>query len=94
MDETRMADQVAEILGMDGQHFYAPDGTELSEICAKLGAEKQYADLTHAGNILPRDFSSITTDTRTRYLFTDGSALVVSGDAWDFEGPEPFSWED
>ena len=52
-------------------------GVQLSDACKALGATRTHNDV--------RDL--------TRYLFADGSAIVAGGEAWDIEGPTPFSWE-
>jgi hypothetical protein len=61
-------------------------------MCEAHGAIPEYADETESGELIPRNRSSATTITRTRFLFPDGSAIVIAGDAWDIEGDTPFSW--
>lgn len=40
----------------------------------------------------PVVIGGIMSGDRIRYLFPDGSAIVIAGECWDLEGDEPGSW--
>ena len=82
------AQQVAEIMGEDGQLFTAPDGRFLDTVCRQLGAEIQRGD----GQMIEGRDAPIDPDS-TRFVFPDGSAIVDCLAAWDVEGATPWSWE-
>jgi hypothetical protein len=91
---TTQAEQVAAILGNDGLVFAAEDGRRLEDLCAR-------ATITKARTRFDSETDRETVEEvsrgeqifdRIRYTFSDGSAIVVAGDAWDIEGDEPFSW--
>jgi hypothetical protein len=72
------AQQIAERFGNDGATWYDIGGNHLDEVCEAR---------------VNRQWRHSTPDDETyRYQFTDGSAIVVAGDAWDLEGTETFSW--
>ncbi len=51
---------------------------------------------SHLEDICDLNSETVQHDTErelTRYVFPDGSAIVVGVGAWDVEGDEPFSWE-
>jgi hypothetical protein len=75
------AENVAETFGNDGQVWEGPNGVNLDDWCQLItGREPEWRDGYRTGDTY-------------RHVFADGSAIVVSGDAWDVEGEEPFSWE-
>ncbi len=37
--------------------------------------------------------TQVSADHRQRFVFEDGSAIVIDDGGWDIEGDEPFSWE-
>ena len=73
----RIQSIVADQLGGDGLTWETSDGVDLGELCSNAGA------CVGIQEVAPL----------TRYLFPDGSAIVASGEAWDIEGPTPYSWE-
>jgi hypothetical protein len=73
----KTAEQIAAMLGDDGQTWETPDGRTLDQLAEEHGA----VTTTH------RDKPYLT-----RYLFNDGSAIVASEGAWDLEGSTPWSW--
>jgi len=84
---------VAEALYNDGQVFETEDGRSLDEIALEHDATKECARRTLDGELIYHPCADYTSQSMTRYVFPDGSAIVVAGDAWDLEGDEPFSWE-
>ncbi len=98
-----IATAVGAAVGMDGTRFtvcrggsYA-DGIKLDDIAKAAGGIPEYADKVWDEEeddykLYFIDRSSLTTSSLVRHVFSDGSAIVESGDAWDFEGDEPFSW--
>ena len=72
------AERIAEQFGNDGRNFRDAAGNELDEVCDEI-ATREWRDGYRTGDTY-------------RYVFADGSVLVVAGDAWDLEGAEPFSW--
>jgi len=64
------------VLGDDGMRWETNDGLTFDGLCAEAGAVRIRDDAREL----------------TRYMFPDGSAIVVSPGAWDIEGDEPFSW--
>lgn len=76
------AQHIARIFEEDGTVFEIADGDtvkSLEQACLDSGATVSQ----------PED--PMCNDTY-RYAFSDGSALVLAGDAWDFEGAEAFSF--
>jgi hypothetical protein len=71
------AEQIAAMLGDDGQTWETEDGRSLDQLAEEYGA----VTATHPNKHY-----------LTRYLFNDGSAIVASEGAWDIEGSKPWSW--
>lgn len=99
MIDKTIAQQVAEILGEDGERFETKDGRDLEDVCSEHGAQVTYADRvqdddgTDTDEVKQISRSEVTTRSAIRYGFNDGSAIVVwGGGAWDLEGSTPFSW--
>ena len=96
--KTTMAQQLAARLNNDGQCWIDADGCDFEEIAVELGVTVEYAQRTgeynDAGEMIytAGSRSSHIADDLVRYAFPDGSAIIASGDAWDFEGKTPFSW--
>jgi hypothetical protein len=78
---TTQAEQIAERFGNDGLRFTNEADERLDDFCAALSmtGRKEWRDGHNTGDVY-------------RYVFADGSAIVVAGDGWDIEGEEPFSW--
>ena len=98
-----IAAAVGAAVGMDGTRFTVcrrgsyVDGIKLEDIAKAAGGVPDYADKVWDEEeddykLYFIDCSSVTTSSLVRYEFSDGSAIVESGGAWDFEGNEPFSW--
>lgn len=90
------AERIAELLGGDGQNFTSRSGRTLEDLCDERGARTakarvRYNDETGEDEVEAVSRSEDIFD-RIRYTFADGSAIVIAGDAWDIEGPTPFSW--
>lgn len=88
-----IAEQVAEIMGNDGQKWEDKDGWSLEARIAQHDFKTSSVRAVWNSETEKYDFqehplSAMTSDSRVRYEFTDGSAIVVSGDAWDIEGAE------
>lgn len=75
---TTQAEQIAARFANDGMRFQNAAGENLDAVCDEIAA-REWRDGYRTGDVY-------------RYRFTDGSAIVVDGDGWDVEGPEPFSW--
>jgi len=87
------AERVARAFGNDGQRFEHPvSGDTLDDFCRAEGARvegvRRYDDGTH--DLI--GMHAVTTADPVRYVFDDGSVIVVHADAWDFEGDTPGSW--
>lgn len=87
--ETTTAQAISALFHDDGQRFATDAGAGLDEVCATAkGAIKTY----------PRNGNGLQqygTDTY-KWIFPDGSAIVVSGAGWDFPlstEAECFCWE-
>lgn len=95
----RIADKIADMFPGGGTQFDTADGVSLDDACITLGGRAQHGrrirnddgeDTDEVEIINPGEASS---DTMLRYIFDDGSAIVLAGDAWDIEADKPFSWE-
>jgi len=71
------AEKIANRLGNDGLTWETEDGIELVSLARSQGAS------------IEREVNGY----RVRYVFSDGSAIVEAGPAWDVEGSKPFSWK-
>lgn len=88
----KTANLIADQFGNDGMVFSLPDGTEIEAACVSAGATLERGRTWYDENGAMSTYADPTGDVY-RYAFSDGSAIVISGDAWDIEGSEPFSWE-
>jgi hypothetical protein len=79
------AEKVAELMGDDGT-VYNRGPNSLDSTARSLAATVTTAD--YDGVATPGGWSPDS----VRYEFNDGSAIVDSGDGWDIEGPEPWTW--
>jgi hypothetical protein len=95
---TTIAEKVASLFG-DGTTFQTKDGSSLEEVCHRHDASVQYGRTDWSedddGSItgaMTREvcLSEHRSNDPIRYVFRDGSALVVVGALWDIEGPVPF----
>lgn len=92
-----IADDFAEQFGLDGQSFETPDGQSFEDLAAEMGAIVEYAKRIYSDDDRGCEYAPgfanehISSDP-IRFEFSDKSAVVVAGDAWDFEGKERFSW--
>lgn len=75
---TTQAEQIAEQFDNDGLNWHDSEGRHLDEVC-EATAKCEWREGYRTGDTY-------------RYVFADGSAIVVAGDAWDIEGAEAFSW--
>lgn len=93
-----VADRVADLFDNDGQNFTSRRHGSLMEVndfeavCVEFGALKErgrsvWNDETQAYEAYWEPDGDLI-----RYLFPDGSAIVVSNGCWDIEGDTPFSW--
>ena len=71
------AEEIAAQYGNDGHNFHNEAGVSIGCYCQNKGAQWH--------------INPFATDT-TRFVFPDGSAIVIAGDAWDIEGKEMFSF--
>lgn len=90
-----LAEQFASALYDDGQCFETDEGVTFEELIDQMDAvvtyssrgytdgTLQYVDGTCCGHIHGDPI---------RYEFSDGSAVVEAGDAWDIEGGTRYSW--
>ena len=88
-----IAEQVASVFRNDGQVWKTDSNKSFDEVCKEHGADIEYAEAYYVeeeDEIYYRQ-SDYPTE-HIRYTFSDGSALVVHGDGWDYEGDSPFSW--
>ena len=99
-----IARKFADLFDNDGTEFRAKDGREFDEVVHDMGAEVIYGKINWEDPCHQSDDNSdcvydivsaheYTDDGPIRYVFPDGSAVVVSGEGWDIEGKNPFSWE-
>lgn len=97
MTEQTQAQLLADLLGNDGMNFEAEDGRAFEDLIIDMDADVTYArrllDVTTEEEVIvPVARTEHHVGEPVRYLFPDGSAIVVCGDAWDIEGEAPFSW--
>ena len=77
---------VAAVLRDDGRKFAAADGRTLEDVALEHGARIQYARRRVTDGLIHMDPFDTHSITIVRYLFPDGSVIVVAGDAWSIEG--------
>lgn len=94
-EASTIAEQFAALLGNDGQVFETQDGLSFDELADKMGAIVTYSKRDYSSGTLKYvdgfENDHVCGDP-VQYQFTDGSAVVVAGDAWDFEGQSIFLW--
>lgn len=76
----------------DGQLFADADGMPFEDVAALYGAELEAYREMPDGTLEQLPLCDRFTSDRERYVFRDGSAIVVIGDGWDIEGVEPGTW--
>jgi len=86
-----IAEQVASVFRNDGQVWKTDSSKSFDEVCKEHGADIEYAEAYYDDGETHYRHSYSPTE-HIRYTFSDGSALVVHGDGWDYEGDSPFSW--
>ena len=89
------AERIAEMFGNNGMNFILRGEFEtktLDEVCMEFRANKDRGRAWYDENGLMRQDFDPGGD-MIRYSFNDGSAIVISGDAWDIEGDAPFTLE-
>jgi hypothetical protein len=91
MNET-IADRVADLFENDGQVFVTRSGQSFDRVCIEFGAKVEHGISVWNNETQSFDAYWESDGDVVRFLFPDGSALVVSGGAWDIEGQTPFSW--
>jgi hypothetical protein len=95
---TTLAQQFADRMGNDGQRWHTDNAESFAEVAEQMGATVEYsARAPRDSEEEPQRYiaghrSSHASDDPIRYAFSDGSAVVAAGAAWDIEGAEPFSW--
>lgn len=72
-----IAEIIASEFGDDGQIWTNPDGETLKAVCQRKAPYEE----------------EVTEKELTRYVFNDGSAIVMGVDGWDVEGRTPFIWQ-
>ena len=91
MNAQTIAQTISSMFGNDGMNFSADDGRDFDEVCCSYHAEKSRGRCWYdADGAMTADYDP--DGDMVRYEFSDGSAIVISGDAWDIEGETPFSW--
>ncbi len=93
--KSTMAEVAAAALLNDQASIATPDGEELDELCIRLGASEEcyrVSDCPVCGGLQLRRVGrqhQNETGIRYRWVFEDGSALVLQETGWDFEGSKP-----
>lgn len=85
MERYTEAARVSKMITGDGQlllgpnrRWYTQDGTHLHDLATERGATIEHHP---------------TRDYLMRYIFPDGSAIVICQGAWDVEGTKPWTWQ-
>lgn len=97
MDRT-LAEEVCDLLG-DGQTWETGDGSSLDSLCEQRAAIHEKGRLIHDHDgqheFDEEQYEQTHGDIYDlrRWAFPDGSAIVISGGAWDIEGRRPWSWQ-
>lgn len=105
-EDATTAQVVARAAGEDGMRFKVVEGGDfldtiwIHDLAEAAGAKRECArrhwfeDDAWSGHyeLEPVPCCRIDSHTAIRYVFPDGSAIVIIGDGWDIEGDEPFSW--
>lgn len=90
-----LAEQFASALYDDGQCFETDVGVTFEELIDRMGATVTYASREHTDGVIQyadgTRYGHIHGDP-IRYEFSDGSAVVEAGGAWDIEGETRYSW--
>lgn len=71
-DYRPVSEQVGQMLGNVGRRFMTSDGRTIFDIC-RMVAVTTRREYSHCGTVF-------------RYTFSDGSALVVGPESWDYAG--------
>lgn len=91
-----IAAQIAEQFGDDGQRWQDDEGRALSEVCKtrSVGYAKACSrwDYEQDCGVIEEVARGESAYDLIRYVFEDGSAIVITDGGWDIEGAEPFSW--
>ena len=88
-----VADVFSAHLHDDGQCFTDDDGLPFEDVAALYGADLEAYREMPDGTLEQVPLRDRFTSDRERFVFRDGSAVVVHGDAWDIEGNEPGRWK-
>ena len=91
-----MAEKFSEMFDDDGSIFSTDDGRSFEEVAGDMKAEATYSkreylddgEINYVDGYCGEHFGGDP----IRYEFPDGSAIVVAGDAWDFEGDHRFEF--
>ena len=75
-----IAERAAAAVGDDGQRWTTQSGERVEDVWRRAGAVEE------------KDRSG-EHDNGSRFVFSDGSAIVTQGAAWDVEGSAPWSWQ-
>lgn len=73
-----LAEAFAETFGEDGQTFKNEKGADIEDLLSGCNKEHGSGDNWDC----------------VRYVFSDNSAIVISGGAWDVEGSKPFTMQE
>ena len=92
------AESIAEMFGNDGQCYlacgkYLSETRTLDELCDLTCVRKERGRVSYKGDGCTPNYEYSDSGDLTRYEFSDGSAIVDSGVAWDIEGETKFSWQ-
>ena len=93
-----IAEKISSLFGDDGRCFITQDNRTLVGMCASYNAKTSYGLMVCAysnGNVWTiKEVPAIEywCGEPVRHAFSDGSAIVIVGSAWDIEGSAPFSW--
>lgn len=79
--KTSIAENVAALFHNDGQCFEIDDGRWIEDVMV----DQFNATIDQSGDFV---FDPVA------YRFSDNSAIVICGDAWNIEGDTPYSWSD
>ena len=93
------AEVFAELFHRNGTVFETDAGITMDQMFESSGVNPEYSRRVydrddHEGGYRLQSGYACThiSGDPIRYEFSDGSCIVVAGEAWDFEGKYPFSW--